>query len=127
MRLYHIWALTKIVIGAVVALVVYHSIDVTQDPAVGIGFGLVSLLLIAWGCSFYFFLGVNKLLASKNTYELASDSYKMSLLFGLFCLLHVVLLLMGIWTKLLGAILVVGFLLLYMLLFMQPATSQRDW
>jgi hypothetical protein len=126
MRLYHIWAITKIVLWLLIAIILYNFINIYEDPAIGIWFGLVSILLISWWTSFYLFLGINNAISSKDGYQIISESYKMSLLFGLFCLLNVILLLLSIWTKLLGALLLVGFMLLYMVLFTQQAKARYD-
>lgn len=81
MRLYHIGAIAKIVLGLLVALLLYNTINIYEDPAIGIGFGLVSILLFSWGSSFYFFRFINSLTGSKDHHTVVSDSYKMSLLF----------------------------------------------
>jgi len=47
MRYYHIGAIIKILLGIIIAFVLYNFINVYEDPGVGIGFGLLAVFLIA--------------------------------------------------------------------------------
>lgn len=41
MQLYHIASLTKFVLGALILIIDYTSINVYEDPAIGIGLGFL--------------------------------------------------------------------------------------
>lgn len=55
MRLYNIGALMKIILGLIIGVTLYATINVYEDPGIGIGLGLVAVLLISRGLSFYLF------------------------------------------------------------------------
>ncbi|MFA7717410.1 MAG: hypothetical protein WC875_01740 [Candidatus Absconditabacterales bacterium] len=117
MQLYHIASLTKFVLGALILIIDYTSINVYEDPAIGIGLGFLGLFIICWGASFYLFLRIQKMYRHTDKIRLAKDSYKLSLLFGIFVIINVLFLLLGRRSKILGILLLIGFVMLQITLF----------
>lgn len=52
----------------------------------------------------------------KEEERIVKDSYKLSLLFGIYSIINILLLILGSWTKLFGVILLAGFILIHILL-----------
>ncbi|MCX6822751.1 MAG: hypothetical protein NTX91_01985 [candidate division SR1 bacterium] len=117
MQLYYIASLSKFVLGVLILIMDYTSINVYEDPAIGIGLGFLGLFIAAWGGSFFLFYRIQKLYRHIEKGQLVKDSYKLSLLFGIFVILNVLLLLLGYWNKWLGIVLLGGFVALQVTLF----------
>ena len=109
-------------VGAVILLLVYFYVNVYQDPLVAISFSFLGIFIVSWGVSFYLFFGATRLFSSRASTHIASYSYKVSLLFGVFMLLNVLLLLMGQRNRLWGGLLIVGFVVVQILL--APASNK---
>lgn len=120
MQLYHIASLSKFVLGVLILIIDYTSINVYEDPAIGIGLGFLWLFIAAWGASFYLFLRIQKRYRHIDDIQLSKDSYKLSLLFGIFVILNAMLLLLWYWNKFVGIWLLVGFIALQVSLFPDP-------
>lgn len=123
MHLYQIASLSKFVLGVLILIIDYTSINVYEDPAIGIGLGFLWLFIASRGGSFYLFLWIQKLYRHIDHEQLVKDSYKLSLLFGIFVLINVLLLLLGFWNKWLGIILLGWFIALQVSLFSDPKTT----
>lgn len=117
MQLYQLASLAKFILGVLILIIDYTAINVYEDPAIGIGLWFLWLFMAAWGGSFYLFLWIQKFYRHLDHLQLVKDSYKLSLLFGIFVLLNVLLLLLGRWNKWLGLILLGGFIALQVSLF----------
>ena len=122
MLYYHLGSLIKIVVGALILLLVYFYVNVYDDPLVAISFSFLGIFIVSRGLSFYAFFGLTRLFSSRAKTHVASYSYKMSLLFGIFMLLNVLLLLMGQRNRLWGGLLIVGFVVLQIIL--APASNK---
>jgi len=120
MILYHIASITKLVLWLAILFITYTSINVYEDPAVAIGLGFLGLFIaMRWG-SFYVFLVLQRLFrAHMGVDRIMKDSYKLSLLFGIYVMINVLFLLLWRWNKRRWIILLVWFIGLQMLLF-QP-------
>ncbi len=127
MYLYHIASLIKLVLGALILLITYTSINVYEDPVIGIALGVVWIFIVARGASFYLFLGIQKRFREISQTRLIKDSYKLSLLFGIYVLFNVLFLLLGHWTKFLGIILLVGFIILQVALFSEQKKTTNEF
>ena len=46
MNLYNIGALLKIIIGAIILAILYHYVNVYQDPGIGLSFGFLGVFMI---------------------------------------------------------------------------------
>lgn len=88
MRLYHIASLIKFVLGLVILLITYTFINVYEDPVIGIGLMILGIFIAARGASFYIFLGLQKFFRDVAQERLIKDSYKLSLLFGIYVLIN---------------------------------------
>ncbi len=117
MQLYYIASLSKFVLGVLILIMDYTSINVYEDPAIGIGLWFLWLFIAAWGGSFFLFYRIQKLYRHVEKVQLVKDSYKLSLLFGIFVILNVLLLLLGYWNKWLGIVLLGWFIALQVTLF----------
>lgn len=93
MYLYHIASLIKFVLGLLILLITYTSINVYEDPVIGIGLGMLGLFIAARGASFYLFLVIQKFFREISQTRLVKDSYKLSLLFGIYVLINALFLL----------------------------------
>lgn len=121
MNLYKLASTIKIILGGVILLIDYTMINVYEDPLIGIGLGLVGVFILSRGVSFFIFFYTQELFRKLEYRDRnLKDSYKLSLLFGLYSLINVLLLLLGSWNKWRGLILLAGFILLQYLLFLEP-------
>ena len=116
MILYHVGAVIKIILWAVILFFVINYIDPKIDPAIWLGFWFLGLFVLTRGVSFYLFLWVHSLSIKKNKVEQAKESYKLSVLFWMFVLLNVILLLLDMRTKTLWIVIFLAFVSLQVLL-----------
>lgn len=117
MQLYHIASLAKFVLWVIILIIDYTTINVYEDPAFGIGLGFLWLFIASRGASFYLFLWIQKRYRHADNIRLIKDSYKLSLLFGIFVILNVLLLLLWYRNKFIWIGLLVGFVALQISLF----------
>ena len=122
MRIYDIVAGAKIFLWLLIIFVTYHYINVYEDPLVAFGLGLLGMFILSWGASFYLFVLIQKWFRTLQTRDIMKDSYKLSLLFGIYVIFNVLLILLGYRNKFVWLILLVGFILLQVFLF----SSLRD-
>jgi len=94
MYLYHIASSIKLVLGCVILLITYTSINVYEDPVIGIALSILGLFIAARGASFYLFLALQKFFRDVPQDRLIKDSYKLSLLFGIYVLINALFLLL---------------------------------
>jgi hypothetical protein len=127
MYLYHIASLIKFILGLIILLITYTSINVYEDPVIGIGLSILWLFIAARGASFYLFLVLQKFFRDLSPDRLIKDSYKLSLLFGIFVLINALFLFLWYWSKLLWIILLVGFILLQMALFSEQKKTTHEF
>ncbi len=127
MYLYHIASLIKVVLGTLIILITYTSINVYEDPMIGIGLGILWLFIASRWASFYLFLGIQKLFREITPDRLIKDSYKLSLLFGIFVLINALFLLLWYRSKFLWIILLVGFIVLQVTLFSEHKKTTHEF
>ncbi len=127
MYLYHIASLIKFVLGVGIMLITYTSINVYEDPVIGIGLGILWLFIAARGASFYLFLGLQKFFREVSPTRLIKDSYKLSLLFGIYVLINALFFLLWYRTKFLWLILLVGFIILQVVLFSEQKKTTNEF
>ncbi len=127
MYLYHIAAVIKFVLWLGILILDYTTINVYEDPVIGIWLGFLWLFILSWWASFYLFIGVQKLFRDISPTRLIKDSYKLSLLFGIFVLINVLFLLLWYWSKLLGLIFLIGFIALQVTLFSENDKRADDF
>lgn len=127
MYLYHIASLVKFVVGLAILLITYTSINVYEDPVIGIGLIILWLFIAARGASFYLFLVLQKFFREVSEERLVKDSYKLSLLFGIYILINALLLLSWYRNKFVWIILLVGFIGLQAILFSEHKTTTNEF
>jgi len=127
MQLYHIASLIKLLLGASILLITYTSINVYEDPVIGIGLLILWLFIASWGASFYLFLGIQKRFREVSQTRLIKDSYKLSLLFGIYVLINALFLLLWYRSKFLWIILLVGFIILQVVLFSEQKKTTNEF
>ncbi len=126
MQLYHIASLIKLLLGAWILLITYTSINVYEDPVIGIGLLILGLFIASRGASFYLFLGIQKRFREVSKTRLIKDSYKLSLLFGIYVLINALFLLLWYRSKFLWIILLVGFIILQVALFSEQKKEKNE-
>lgn len=127
MRLYHIASLIKFVLGLVILLITYTFINVYEDPVIGIGLMILGIFIAARGASFYIFLGLQKFFRDVAQERLIKDSYKLSLLFGIYVLINALCILLWYRSKFLWIILLVGFIVLQVALFSEQKKANNEF
>ena len=127
MKLYHLSSLIKLVLWVGIMLVTYLCINVYEDPIIGIGLLMLGLFIAARGGSFYVFLWLQKFFREQSPTNLIKDSYKLSLLFGIYVLINALFILLGYRNKFIWVILLVGFIILQVLLFSEQKKSHNEF
>lgn len=96
-----------------------YNINIKEDPAIAIGLSFTGLFIALRGISFFIFLGVLYLINDEQAdiHRLQKDSYKSSLLFGIYIIINILLIVLGQWTKALGIVILAIFILLHIILF----------
>ncbi len=114
-------------LGAGIMLITYTSINVYEDPVIGIGLGILWLFIASRWASFYMFLGIQKRFRDLSQMRLIKDSYKLSLLFWIFVLINALFLLLWYRSKFLWLILLVGFIILQVVLFSEQKKTTNEF
>jgi Ca2+/Na+ antiporter len=127
MHLYSIASLIKLLLGIGIIGITYTSINVYEDPMVGIGLSMLWLFIASRGASFYLFFGIQKWFRDLPYDRLIKDSYKLSLLFGIFILINALFLLLWYRSKFLGLVLLIGFIVLQIVLFADEKKSHNEF
>lgn len=126
--LYHIIALTKLVLWLGILLLVYLTINVYEDPIVGIWLGFLWLFIASRWLSFFIFFEIQSLVYKLRTRnQIVAESYKLSLLFGIYAMINVSMILLWQRTKLLGILLLLWFVWLQILLFSKSNKPSENW
>ncbi len=127
MYLYHIASIIKFVLGLLILVVTYTSINVYEDPIIGIGLSILWLFIAARWASFYLFFVIQKFFREISQERLIKDSYKLSLLFGIYVLINALFLLLWYRSKILWLILLVGFIVLQVILFSEQKHTTNEF
>lgn len=97
---YKYLSLIKLVVWLIILFIDYTAINVFEDPLIAIWILLVWSFLVARWASFFFFLLSQKIFKNsriQNSPE--SESYKLSLLFGMYAMLNIIFILLWYWSK----------------------------
>lgn len=116
LRFYYIASIIKLVLWLFIILITYTSINIYEDPTIWISLWFIGTFIAIWWFSFFLFLRWQKLFRKKTKERIVKDSYKLSLLFGIYSIINILLLILWSWTKLFGIILLAGFILIHILL-----------
>ncbi len=127
MHLYYIASIIKIILGLAVLLLTYSSINIYEDPLIWIGLAVVGLFIVSRGASFYLFLLIQKRFRDLSSDRLIKDSYKLSLLFGIFVIMNALLLFLWYRSRFLWLLLLLGFIILQVLLFSEQKKETNEF
>ena len=123
---YKYLSLIKLIVGLIILFIDYAAINVFEDPFVAIWILLVGSFLVARWASFFFFLFTQKFFKNRKTQESPeSESYKLSLLFGMYAMLNIILILIWNRSKMRWLILLWGFILLLYFLMMDNSKNVK--
>lgn len=126
MNLYQIASTSKLVLWIIILVLVYSYINVYEDPWAWISLWLLWLFITLWWLSFYVFLLWQKIFRTNQDIDrITKDSYKLSLLFGIYSIINVLLLVLWTWSKFLWLILLIWFIGLQILLFSENQTKHE--
>lgn len=112
MLFYNIWAILKVAVWIWIISYLYNYINIYEDLIIGLWFGFIGIFFVVWWVSFYMFYISQKIFSVKNNIEIASRSYKLSLLFWLFILVNLSLVILDKWNKLLVLWILIIFIIL---------------
>ena len=116
LKFYYFASLIKIILWLFIVFITYISINIYEDPAIAISLWLIGIFIAIRWISFYLFLRWQKLFRKTNNNRIIKDSYKLSLLFGIYCIINILLLILWNWNKFWWFILFWGFILIQILL-----------
>lgn len=119
MSLYHIFSLIKIGVALLILLSLYFTINPYEDPLIALSGWIIWFFLLAWGLSFFIFWGRNIYIyptQKSQDYDIITNSYKLSLLFGIYILFNLIFLLQSKRTVLWWIVLLIAFILIQWIL-----------
>lgn len=123
LKFYNTIALAKIILGALILFITYTCINVYDDPIIALSLWFLWIFILVRWISFFLFLFEQKLFHPLKPEEnIKKDSYKLSLLFWIFCIINVLLILSSHRNKLIWIILLIVFILMQIFLF-----EKNDW
>jgi len=126
LRFYYIASIIKLILWLTIIIITYTSINIYEDPIIGISLWFIgSFIFIRW-LSFFLFLRWQKLFRQKTQERIIKDSYKLSLLFGIYSIINILLLILWSWTKIFWAILLAWFILIHILLLERQHEQQEE-
>ena len=115
--MYTYFSLAKIIIWLIICLSIYFTIDPYADPLVAVWWGMIWLFILVWWASFYVFYGRKKFIYhTKENTTMIIESYKLSLLFGIYTLINAIFLLRHQWTIVGWIILLIWFVIIQAIL-----------
>lgn len=115
-KFYKIASIIKILLWLFIIFITYTSVNIYEDPAIWIGLWFLwSFIAIRWS-SFFLFLRWQNIFRKKTKERIIKDSYKLSLLFGIYAMINILFLVLWKRTKLIWFILLWWFILIHILL-----------
>lgn len=112
--IYHILSGMKCLLGTTILLITYTTINVYEDPAIAIGLSFLGIFIIARGASFFLFFFLEKYFHKQlENITMVKESYKLSLLFGIYIVINYLLILLGRRNK------IVWILLLWLFIWLE--------
>lgn len=125
-NIYQLLSGVKCAIGALILVITYTSINVYEDPAIAIGLSFLGIFIIARWVSFFLFFWVQKLYRKNLDHiTIVKESYKLSLIFGIYIIINYLLILLGRRNKFLGILILGLFIWLEMTLYSE-ASPKHD-
>ena len=124
---YKISAIIRLILGLIVLIITYTCINVYEDPIIALSLSFLWVFIIARWASFFLFLWEQKIFhKNKDEDEKYKDSYKLSLLFWIFCILNVLLIVWWHRNKLIGLWLLIVFIIMQIFLFEKKDGKQTN-
>lgn len=115
-RFYYIASIVKFVLWVFIMIMTYSFINIYEDPVIAISLIFIgSFITVRW-LSFFLFWGWQLLFRNVEKERIVKDSYKLSLLFGIYAIINILLIFLWAWNKVLWIILLWGFILIQVLL-----------
>lgn len=115
-RVYYIASIIKAIIWILITVFTYTSINVYEDTAIAIILWFVWIFILARWVSFFLFLWWHRLFSKQSTEQQTRDSYRLSLLFWIYCLINILLLIWGYRNKIRWILILIWFILLQIFL-----------
>lgn len=116
LKFYYFASIAKLVLWLFIVFITYTSINIYEDPAIAISLWFVGIFIAIRWISFFLFLRWQKMFRKTNPDRIIKDSYKLSLLFGIYCVINILLLILWNWNKFRWFILLWGFVVIQVLL-----------
>lgn len=120
MRLYSVWALLKVVLWCAILWIIYHYVQVYQQPLIWLSLGFLGVFLSVWWGSYFFFLLCYKLFSSRVEQRQNSESYTHSLLLAVLAMVQITLMITNNWSIVVAIVSLVFFLLLHIAVVYEP-------
>lgn len=115
-HIYHIASSIKAVIWLFITIFTYTTINIYEDTAIAIILLFIWIFTLARGLSFFLFLWWYKIFSKLPNEIQIKESYKLSLLFWIYCLLNIILLVWWYRNKILWIIILIAFICLQIFL-----------
>jgi len=123
---FYYWAsIAKIILWLFIVFITYTSINVYEDPAIAVSLGFIWIFIWIRWISFYLFLRGQKLFRKTENIRMLKDSYKLSLLFGIYIVINILLLMLWGWNKF-RWILLLGWFILIQILLLESKYETND-
>lgn len=116
LKFYYFASLAKLILWIFIALITYTSINIYEDPVIWISLWFVWIFIWIRWISFFLFLQWQKIFRKATNERIVKDSYKLSLLFWIYCIINILLLILWHWNKFWWFILLGWFILIQILL-----------
>ena len=126
LNFYKIASISKLVLWLTIIIITYLYINIYEDPAVWISLWFIWTFITIWWWSFFLFFLWQKLFRKIDIERITKDSYKLSLLFGIYCIINVLLLILWSWNKILWFILLWWFIVIQVLLLESNSNKQNE-
>jgi hypothetical protein len=124
MSLYHTFSFIKIGVALTILWSLYFTINPYEDPLIALSWWIIGFFLLAWGLSFFIFWWRNTYITKKpDSNTIITNSYKLSLLFGIYILFNLIFLLQSKRTVLWWIVLLIAFILIQWILL--PNTTDK--
>lgn len=126
MSFYKLASITKLILGILILILVYSYINVYEDPSVWLSLAFLWLFItLRWLSFFIFILAQNFFRSKKDKDRVIKDSYKLSLLFGIYAIINVLLIVLWTRNKILWIVLLIWFVLIQILLFSDKTNDYK--
>lgn len=109
LRIFYIASIIKAILGLIITIFTYTSINIYEDTAIAIILWFIWVFILARWVSFFLFLWWHKLFSNRDHERQVKDSYRLSLLFGIYCIINILLLIWGHRNKIRWIIILVAF------------------